>query len=62
MARAKKNGHFLNCKVHDDILERLNMYSNETKLPKTAVVELALKEYLDKREEIKEKSHADSRP
>lgn len=48
MARAKKNGEFVNCKVRQDIADRLNAYSEETMIPKTAIVEKAIEEYLDK--------------
>ena len=30
MARAKKNGEFVNCKVRQDIADRLNAYSEKT--------------------------------
>jgi len=48
MARMKKDGHFLNCKLPDKILDRLSEYTQKTRIPKTAVVEIALTEYLDK--------------
>lgn len=48
MARAKKNGEFVNCKIRQDIADRLNAYSEETMIPKTAVVEKAIEEYLNK--------------
>jgi hypothetical protein len=46
MAREKKNGRFLNCYVQQDIYDRLSLYSKETMIPKTAIVERALEEYL----------------
>ena len=48
MARARKNGEFINCKVRQDIADRLNTYSEETMIPKTAIVEKAIEEYLNK--------------
>lgn len=48
MARQKKDGHFLNCYIRVDIFDRLAKYCDETSIPKTAVVEKALQEYLDK--------------
>lgn len=48
MARAKKNGEFVNCKVRQDIADRLNAYSEKTMIPKTAIVEKAIEEYLNR--------------
>lgn len=48
MARAKKNGEFVNCKVRQDIADKLNAYSEKTMIPKTAIVEKAIEEYLNK--------------
>ena len=48
MARAKKEGSYLNAKLPTEIIERVSAYSEQTRIPKTAIVELALKEYLDK--------------
>lgn len=48
MARAKKNGEFINCKVRQDIADKLNAYSEKTMIPKTAIVEKAIAEYLNK--------------
>lgn len=48
MPRIKKQGRFLNAKVSDEIFDRVEIYSRESLLPKTAIVELALREYLDK--------------
>lgn len=46
MARAKKDGQFLNCYIRKDIFDKLAQYSEETSIPKTAVVEKALEKYL----------------
>ena len=48
MARAKKDGHFLNCYIEKELWDTIDKYSAETKMPKTAVVEIALKEYFAK--------------
>lgn len=48
MARAKKEGSYLNAKLPTEIIERVSAYSESTRIPKTAIVEMALKEYLDK--------------
>lgn len=48
MARAKKKGSYLNAKLPTEIIERVSAYSEATRIPKTAIVEMALKEYLDK--------------
>ena len=47
MARTKKDGQFFNCYLRKDILERLTIYSDDTGIPKTIVVEKALQKYLD---------------
>ena len=48
MARAKKNGEFVNCKIRQEIVDELNAYSEKTMIPKTAVVEKAIEEYLSR--------------
>ena len=48
MARAKKEGQFLNTKLPQDIFDKVTEYSDRTRIPKTAVVEMALREYMDK--------------
>ena len=48
MARAKKEGESRTFKLRQEILDKLDRYSEETMIPKTAVVERALEEYLDK--------------
>ena len=48
MARAKKNGEFVNCKIRQDIADRLNTYSKKTMIPKTAIVDKAIEKYLNK--------------
>jgi hypothetical protein len=50
MARPKKNGQFLNCYIEKEIIEKLEDYSRETSVPKTAVVEKALMMYFKSKE------------
>ena len=51
-----KNGEFVNVKVRQDIADRLNQYTKESMIPKTALVEKAIEEYLDRNAPVK-KSH-----
>lgn len=44
----KKEGEYINCKIRKDIYDKLSEYSNYSMIPKTALVERALEEYLDK--------------
>lgn len=49
MARNKmKDSEARSFRIRKEILVRLDKYSEETMIPKTAVVEMALKLYLDK--------------
>jgi predicted transcriptional regulator len=50
MSRIKREGsfHFLNAKLPDSIFKRVEKYSEQTRIPKTAIVEKALLEYLDR--------------
>ena len=48
MAREKKDGEFINCKIRQEVADKLNEYSKVSMVPKTAIVEKALDEYLDK--------------
>lgn len=52
MGRQKKDGHFFNCYLQKELLERLTAYSAETGIPKTFIVEKALQKYLDSVAEI----------
>ncbi len=47
MARAKKDGQFLNCYIRKEIFDKLTLYTDDTGVPKTVVVEKALQKYLD---------------
>lgn len=53
MARPRKEGSYLNAKLPTEIIERVSAYSEKTRIPKTAIVEMALKEYLDKVDPVK---------
>ena len=48
MPRMKKEGEYINCKIRKDIYDKLSEYSNYSMIPKTALVERALAEYLEK--------------
>lgn len=48
MSRPKKDGKFINAYVRKDIVERVDAYSETSLIPKTAILEIALQEYLDK--------------
>ena len=50
MPSAKKQGEFrfLNVNLPVELLDRLDDYSDETRIPKVAIAEIALREYLDK--------------
>lgn len=60
MGRPKKEGEYipLNVKLPKELVERLDEYSEKTKIPKTGVTELALTEYLEKHDN---KSFIDSK-
>ena len=45
MARAKKQQEFLHCRLDKSLSEQIDLYAAETKLTRTAVVELALSRY-----------------
>ncbi len=47
MARAKKDGHFLNCYIKQELWEKINEYSETTMIPKTSIVEKALEDYFE---------------
>ena len=48
MPRVPKKGEFINCKVSIDLIDKLNEYTQKTRIPKTAIVEMALEEYFKK--------------
>ena len=52
MSRPKKDGKFLNCYVRKDIAERVDAYAEASLIPKTAILEMALQEYLDKVQKV----------
>lgn len=47
MARAKKDSEARTFRLSPEILKRLDNYSEKTSIPKTAIVERALKQYLE---------------
>ena len=49
MARAKRDAEhkYLNVSLPVSLLEKLDNYSKESRIPKTAIVEFALNEYLN---------------
>lgn len=48
MARASKEYKNLNCKIDKSISDKLEKFIADTKLSKTATVEKALEEYINK--------------
>lgn len=48
MPRTKKEGEYINCKIRKDVFDKLSEYSKNSMIPKTALVERALEEYLDR--------------
>ena len=63
MARAKKQGEFrfLNVNLPVELLNRLDNYSDETRIPKVAIAEIALQEYLDKVSPVKKANRKDAK-
>lgn len=53
MARPKKDGTYVNFLMAQDLFDRLVVYTEETQRTKTAAVEMALREFLDKYEQEK---------
>lgn len=45
MPRIPKPGEFFNCKLSQELVNQLNAYAEQTRLPKTVIVEMALEEY-----------------
>lgn len=53
MARPKmKNSHPRTFRIRDEVDEKLEAYSRHTMIPKTAIVEKAIEEYIDSRTEV----------
>ncbi len=46
--RPKKDGEFVNAKLERSLADRFNQYVEQTRFPKTVVIEKALQEYLDR--------------
>jgi metal-responsive CopG/Arc/MetJ family transcriptional regulator len=55
MARPKKDGKTVSLIMEKELFDRLEAYCDETYLTKTAAIEKALKQLLDKYEEHKTK-------
>lgn len=51
MAKPKKDGKHINIYMERELAERLEAYSDETGIPKTFVIEKAVKGYLDQKAE-----------
>ena len=51
MGRKKKTGsyRYLNVALPEELLEWLDQYSEQSRIPKTAITEMALKEFLNSR-------------
>ena len=49
MSRPSKDSKALNIKIDSKLYQQLEQYSKESRLTKTAIVELALEEYLKKK-------------
>ena len=47
MPRPKKDGKVINYYVRKDLVDRLDAYSEKSMIPKTSIIEAALKKYLD---------------
>ena len=56
MPRKKKEGHFFNCYLKNDLIFKINAYSEEAGLSKTAIVEKALDDYFNKKDPNTEKT------
>ena len=48
MPRPKKDGKFINFYAKKELIDRLDKYSEKSMVSKTAILEKALEEYLDK--------------
>ena len=47
MARAKKDGQYINCYVEKEVVETLEQYCEETGLTKTVAIERILSKFFD---------------
>ena len=47
MARAKKDGQYINCYVEKEVVEKLEQFCNKTGLTKTVAIERILTKYFD---------------
>lgn len=60
MAKGKKNGKYLNVCIDADIYDRLASYCNMAGQSKTVAVERILGEFLDRFEQLSEKSEKET--
>ena len=60
MAKPKKDGKYINIYMARELAERLETYSEETGVPKTFVIEKAVKGYLDQMDEKEQAEHNNS--
>ena len=56
MPRPKKDGKVINYYVRKDLVDRLDVYSEKSMIPKTSIIEAALNEYLDRLDPDESKS------
>lgn len=47
MPRAKKDGRYVNIYMEKPLADTLERYSAETHIPKTAIIEMAVREYME---------------
>lgn len=53
MARPKKDGKVIHYYIRKNLVDRLSEYSEKSMIPKTTIIEIAIKEYLDKVDPVK---------
>lgn len=54
MARPRKEGQYVTYKFSKEIINLLNAYSEKTMIPKTKIVEAAIKAYINEKEKKQE--------
>lgn len=47
MAKAKKDAKFFTCYLKKELADKIDVYSDENHLSKTAIVEIALEKFFD---------------
>ncbi|MCR5510262.1 MAG: ribbon-helix-helix domain-containing protein [Lachnospiraceae bacterium] len=48
MGRQKKDGHFINLYIKQELWDEIDRYSMESRIPKTSIVEAALEDFFKK--------------